>query len=157
MQLTVFSFLRNVPRSTAIDGVILATSALPEAPAKTRWHYLLELAIVVACTALLVSIMPAADAINAGWGPKSFMLARMAFLVLLCTWFLRGNGERWADAGLRRPGRWWMVPLLVAGGFLLFIMVSMFMNLLPPATSPRILLGSRFHSFARGLSAILAE
>jgi membrane protease YdiL (CAAX protease family) len=78
--------------------------------------------------------MSAADAINAGIGPKLFLVARMAFLVLLCTWFLRRNGERWADFGLRRPRRWWMVPLLAAGGFLLLIMVSMFMmHLLLPA------------------------
>jgi membrane protease YdiL (CAAX protease family) len=71
--------------------------------------------------------MSAADAINAGIGPKLFLVARMAFLVLLCTWFLRRNGERWADLGLRRPGRWWMVPLLAAGGFVLLILVSTFM------------------------------
>jgi hypothetical protein len=93
----------------------------------------------VACTAFVISIMPAADAINAGMGPKSFLLARMVFLVLLCAWFLRRNGERWADLGLRRPGRWWMVPLLVAGGFLLFIMVSMFMmHLLLPAVGAQL-------------------
>jgi len=95
--------------------------------------------IVVACTALLLSVMSAADAINAGIGPKSFLLARMAFLVLLCTWFLRRDGERWADLGLRRPGRWWMVPLLAAGGFLLLIMVSMFMmHLLLPAIGAQL-------------------
>lgn len=105
----------------------MSTSALPGASVKTRRHYLLELTVVVACTALVVSIMPAADAIDAGIGPKTFLLARMAFLVLLCTWFLRRNGERWADLGLRRPSRWWMVPMLVAAGFLLIIMVSMFM------------------------------
>lgn len=83
--------------------------------------------------------MSAADAINAGIGPKSFLLARMAFLVLLCNWFLRRNGERWADLGLRRLGRWWMVPLLVAGGFLLLIMASMFMmHLLLPAIGAQL-------------------
>ena len=100
---------------------------------KTRRHYLVELTIVVAFTVLVTSTMSAADAIDAGIGPKAFLLARMAFLVLLCTWFLRRNGERWADLGLRRPARWWRVPLLVAGGFLLVIMVSMLMPVLLPA------------------------
>src|SRR4051812_40831568 len=83
--------------------------------------------------------MSAHDAINARIGPKSFLLARMAFLVLLCTWFLRRNGERWADLGLRRPGRWWIVPVLAAGGFLLLIMVSTFlMRLLLPAIGAQL-------------------
>jgi membrane protease YdiL (CAAX protease family) len=83
--------------------------------------------------------MPAADAINAGIGPKSFLLARMAFLVLLCTWFLRRNGERWSDLGLRRPRRWSMVALLIACGFLLLIMASMFMmHLLLPAIGAQL-------------------
>jgi uncharacterized protein len=99
---------------------------------------LVELTVVVACTALLLSIMSAADAINAGIGPKLFLLARMAFLVLLCTWFLRRDGERWADLGLHRPGRWWMVPLVVAGGFVLLIVASMSMHVLLPAIGAQL-------------------
>ena len=74
------------------------------------------------------------DAAHGGVGLKLFLLLRMAFLVLLCTWLLRQTGESWADLGLRRPRRWWTVPPLVAGGFLLLIVLSMLTtHLLLPA------------------------
>jgi uncharacterized protein len=121
----------------------LATSPLSGVPPRTRKQSLLELIIVVACTALVLSTMSAAEAIGGGAGPKSFLLARMLFLVLLCTWFLRRNGERWADLGLRRPHRWWMVPVLIAGGFLLLVMVSMLMLHLLPAIGAQLPQGRR--------------
>jgi membrane protease YdiL (CAAX protease family) len=82
---------------------------------------------VVALTGTFVFVMPASDAIDAGIGPKAFLLGRMAFLVILCAYLLRRNGERWADLGLRRPRRWWIVPLLAVAGFVLLAALSMFM------------------------------
>lgn len=68
--------------------------------------------------------MSPSDAVGGGVGPKLFLLLRMALLILLCTWLLRRGGEQWADVGLRRPPRWWTVPLLTAGGFVLLIVLS---------------------------------
>ena len=96
-----------------------ATSFIP------RRLYLLQLAGVVVLTGVLLSTMSREDAVHGGVGPKLFLLLRMAFLVLLCTWLLRQTGESWTDLGLRRPRRWWTVPLSVAGGFLLLIVLSM--------------------------------
>jgi membrane protease YdiL (CAAX protease family) len=55
-------------------------------------------------------------------------------LVLLCTWFLHRSGERWSDLGLTRPKRWWPVPLLVLGGFVVLILAAhLVRNVLVPA------------------------
>lgn len=89
----------------------------PAPQAHQRRRYLLELAAVVVSLGLALAAMSAHDAVNAGAGPKLFLLLRMAGLVLLCTWLLRRDGERWMDVGLRRPRRWWIVPLAMVGGF----------------------------------------
>lgn len=102
----------------------MVTAALPRTSATPRWHHLLQLAAAAALLGVFASVMPANEAVGAGAGSKLFLLLRMASLVLLCTWLLRRGGERWADVGLRRPPRWWTVPLLVVGGFVLLIVVS---------------------------------
>lgn len=99
-----------------------------------RWRYVLELAVIVGITALSLSLMSANDAVDRGLVPKLFLVGRIAFLIVLCTWFLRRDGERWSSVGLRAPRRWWMVPLGAAGGFLLIIIVSVvMMNVILPA------------------------
>lgn len=97
-------------------------------PADSRLRALLELAGVAAVMSAMLSLMTVDQAVGGGWGPKLFVLARMALLVGLCTWLLRLGGERWADVGLRRPPRWWSVPVLVVGGFAVFIAIAMTAN-----------------------------
>lgn len=89
-----------------------------------RCHYAPQLAIVIGLIALFGWTMSASDTIDAGFWPKFYLLARMAFLVLLCTWFLRQSGERWVDVGLRRPPRWWTVPLLAFAGLVAVVLLS---------------------------------
>lgn len=84
----------------------------------------LELVLVVGLLGLLVSLLSAGDTVKAGLGPKLFLLARMAFMVLLCTWLLRRGGESWAGLGLRRPRRWWMLPLALLGGLVLVAVMA---------------------------------
>ena len=116
----------------------MVTVALPQASMSPRWHYLLQFTAVVALIGSFQLVMSPGEVAGSGVGPKSFLLLRMAFLVLLCTWFLRRGGERWADVGLRRPPRWWTVPVLVAGGFLLLIVVSgvMYQVIFPAIGTP---------------------
>lgn len=90
----------------------------------SRRHYLFQLMSVVALFILFLSLMSASDAVEGGAGRKLFLLGRMAVLVLLCTWFLRRGGERWTDMGLRRPRRWWTVPLLAVGGFVAIVVLN---------------------------------
>lgn len=92
--------------------------------AVSRTRALSQLAIVVALTGIFLALMSADTAIDAGIGPKVFLLARILILVLLCTFFLRQSGESWRDVGLRAPRRWWVVPLLVIGGFILLVVLS---------------------------------
>jgi membrane protease YdiL (CAAX protease family) len=114
--------------SALLTGRPLATSAT------TRSHHFIQLATVTTLLGIFVAVMPARDAVQSGVWPKLFLLGRMALLVLLCTWFLRASGDRWADVGLRRPRRWWVVPLTVAGGFVLLVAVStLMMRLILPA------------------------
>jgi hypothetical protein len=89
-----------------------------------RGRYGLELAAVLALLGLFLSLMSAYDTVGAGIGSKAFLVGRMALLIGLCTLFLRRGGERWADLGLRRPKRWWMVPLLAAFGFVLLLALT---------------------------------
>jgi membrane protease YdiL (CAAX protease family) len=99
-----------------------------------RLTALLELLAVLALASAFLSIMSAYDTINAGAGPKAFLVGRMAVLVLLCTWLLRRSGERWRDLGLVRPKRWWLVPLLIIGGFVvLVIAANLIRNVLVPS------------------------
>lgn len=98
----------------------------------------------MAVLALFLSLMSAYDTIGAGVLPKAFLVGRMAFLLVLCTFFLRKSGERWADVGLRRPARLWPVPLIVAAGFIVLLVLNSWIrnSLLPslgmplPATNP---------------------
>lgn len=102
----------------------MTDTSLPRASASPRWHYFLQFAAIVALLVSFHLVMSPSEVVGRGAGPKLFLLLRMVFLVLLCTWFLRRGGERWADVGLRRPPRWWTVPLLLAVGFVLLIVLS---------------------------------
>lgn len=93
--------------------------------ADPRLRAFLELALVISAFVVALSVMTVDEAVGRGAGPKLFVLARMAALVLLCTWLLHRGGERWADVGLRRPPRWWSVPLMVALGFAGFVAIAM--------------------------------
>lgn len=99
----------------------------------SRGTYILELTTVFGLLAVFLSTMSVNDAVNGGFWAKLFLLARMATLILICTWFLRRDGQRWRDVGLRRPPRWWLVPLLVIGGFFFLILSSgfIFSTILP--------------------------
>lgn len=110
-----------------------------------RWQYALQCAVVATLLGSFQFLMSASDAIGGGAGPKLLLLLRMAGLVLLCTWFLQRAGERWADVGLRRPPRWWSVPLLVTGGFVLLIVLSgvMYRVVLPAVGAPPPELGAQ--------------
>jgi membrane protease YdiL (CAAX protease family) len=94
---------------------------------------LLQFTAIVALLGSFQFIMSPGEVVGHGAAPKLFLLLRMAGLVLLCTWFLRRGGERWANVGLRRPPRWWMVPLLAAVGFVLLVVLSsaMYQVILP--------------------------
>jgi membrane protease YdiL (CAAX protease family) len=99
----------------------------------SRTRALLEVLAVLGLAAVFLSIMSAYETVNAGFGPKAFLVGRMAVLVLLCTWFLRRSGERWSELGLSRPKRLWLVPLLVLGGFVaLVIAANIVRNFLVP-------------------------
>ena len=98
-----------------------------EAAANTRsmrLQALLQLLAVLALAGAFLSMMSAYETVDAGVGPKAFLVGRMAVLVLLCTWFLRRSGERWKDLGLTRPRRWWLIPLLVLGGFVVLVIAA---------------------------------
>lgn len=102
--------------------------------AQSRWSYFLQLASILALLGVFLSLMSVNDAVNGGFAAKAFLVGRMALLILICTWFLRRGGESWADLGLRRPPRWWLVPLLVTGGFVAMLVLSSFlMNTVLPA------------------------
>lgn len=94
-------------------------------PAGPRHRALAELALVLGALGAALSAMTVDQAIGSGTAPKLFVLARMALLMLLCTWLLYRGGERWADVGLRRPPRWWSVPVLVGAGFAMFLVIAM--------------------------------
>lgn len=109
-----------------------AETALLSPSTRSRW--LLELLAVLGLLGILLPIMSVNAVVNhGGVTAKMFLLLRMLVLVLVCTWFLSRNGERWADVGLRRPKRWWPMPLLVIGGFTLLLLVAgwMYTVLLP--------------------------
>jgi len=120
----------------------IVPAASPQASASPRWQYALEAVVVATLLGSFQFVMSPSDVLGPGAGPKLFLLLRMAGLVLLCTWFLWRGGEHWADVGLRRPPRWWSVPLLVAGGFVLLIALSgvMYRVVLPAigATPPEV-------------------
>lgn len=97
-------------------------------PADSRLRSLAELVLVVAAFGAALSMMTVDQAVGGSVAAKLFVLARMAALVLLCTWLLRRSGERWADVGLRRPRRWWFVPLLVVLGFAAFLTIALSAN-----------------------------
>ena len=100
----------------------------------SRLKAVVQLLAVLALAGAFLSMMSAYETVNAGAGPKAFLVGRMAVLVLLCTWFLRSSGERWSDLGLTRPRRWWLVPLLVLGGFVaLVIAANLVRNVLVPS------------------------
>lgn len=111
-----------MPRSEGIQS--LNNAAGDRASPLPRWHFALQLALVVGLLGLFGWTMSASETVDAGFWPKFYLLARMAFVVLLCTWFLGRSGERWTDVGLRRPPRWWTVPLLVLGGLVAVVLLS---------------------------------
>ena len=126
----------------------------------SRWRYALQLGVVLTVLAVSLAMMSVSDAVNGGSGAKAFLVGRMALLILVCTWFLRRGGERWADLGLRRPPRWWVVPLLVVGGFAAVVTMSSFMvnSLLPALDVPPPKLGflARFDGSAEFLFFLIA-
>ncbi|MDP1736974.1 MAG: CPBP family intramembrane metalloprotease [Caulobacter sp.] len=76
-----------------------------------------HLFIIMALTALLALPLSPGEVVGGGYGPKLFLLGRMVALVVVATLLLRSAGRRWSDVGLRRPARWWSVPLAVALGY----------------------------------------
>lgn len=94
----------------------------------SRLRALLEIVLVVGVLAAGLALMTVDEAVGSGWGPKLFVLARMVAVVALCTWLLHRGGERWADVGLRRPDRWWSVPVLVVVGCAAFLVIALFAN-----------------------------
>jgi membrane protease YdiL (CAAX protease family) len=116
----------------------LAIRAAPEEQSASRLTALLQLLVVLALAGAFLSIMSAYEAVNAGIWPKAFLVGRMAVLVLLCTWFLRSSGERWSNLGLRRPRRWWLVPLLALAGFVVLVVAAnLIRDVLVPALGLR--------------------
>ena len=103
---------------------MMVAAVLPPASAFQRRQYVLQAVIVTMLLGSFQFLMSPSDVFEGGVGPKVFLLLRMAGLLVLCTWFLRLAGERWAYVGLRPPPRWWWVPLLAAGGFMLLYAVS---------------------------------
>ncbi|MDB5446566.1 MAG: Abortive infection protein [Phenylobacterium sp.] len=77
----------------------------------------LDLVVILAATALLLSLFPASHAASFGLVRRLLVPGRLLLLVLLATVLLRRRGGRWRDLGLRRPGRPWLAPVLVIGGF----------------------------------------
>ncbi len=88
------------------------------------------------------------DAAAGGWAARLFLVARMAGVVLLCTWLLRRDGERRADLGLRRPRHWWAVPILVVGGFALLAVLTGLLQPLLPALGAELPRTTRFPPWA---------
>ena len=128
------AFLRSQPGShNGMEKEKMVPAASPLPSATPRWRYALQAAVVVTLIGIFLFVMSPSDVVGRGAGPKLFLLLRMAGLVLLCTWLLRREGEHWADVGLHRPRRWWMVPLLAAGGFVLLVALSsaMYQVILP--------------------------
>jgi membrane protease YdiL (CAAX protease family) len=76
-----------------------------------------ELAVVLAATAVLLSLFPASHAATLGLGGRILVPGKIAALVLFASWLVWRSGGRWRDLGLGRPRRWWMVPLLVIAGY----------------------------------------
>lgn len=116
----------TAPLPIASIGHAPMHALLSASPIDSRMRAASEIVLVVGALALALSVMTVDQAVGGGWGPKLFVLARMAAVLLLCTWLLRRGGERWADVGLRRPARWWSVPLLVAVGFAGFLAIAVF-------------------------------
>lgn len=112
----------------------MATEAIVERQAISPVEAVLQLSLVFVLVGTFLSMMSAYDTVNAGVWPKAFLVGRMALLVLLCTWLLRRSGERWSNLGLRRPRRWWLVPLLVVGGLVVLVAsANLIRNSLAPA------------------------
>lgn len=102
----------------------MLTAVRPTLPVPERRRFLFQLAAVIVPLGIALTIMPAPGAVDAGTGPKLFLLARMAIVVAICTWFLRSGGERWADVGLRAPPRAWVTPLAAVGGLLAILVTA---------------------------------
>jgi uncharacterized protein len=115
-------------RRPAINGSARMHALLTAHPSESRLRSLAELVLVVAAFGAGLSVMTVDQAVGGSVAAKLFVLARMAALLLLCTWLLRRSDERWADVGLRRPPRWWSVPLLVVAGFAAFLAIAIFTN-----------------------------
>ena len=77
----------------------------------------LELALVVAATALALVLFPASHAAKLGLISRILVPLRLAILVLLASLLLWRGGGDWRELGLRRPKRLWQVPLIVIAGF----------------------------------------
>ena len=95
---------------------------------KSRWGYLVQLAGILALLGVFLSLMSVNEAVNAGFAAKAFLVGRMALLILVCTYFLRVDGETWRDLGLRRPARWWSVPLLLVAGFVAMLVLNSYLQ-----------------------------
>ncbi len=93
-----------------------------------RWSYFLELALIIGLIMTFILLMSVGEAVNGGLAAKLFLVGRVILLLLLCTWFLRRSGQTWKDVGLRRPPRWWSIPLLTAGGLVAMLAVSVLIS-----------------------------
>lgn len=95
---------------------------------QSRWSYLLQLVLIIGLILTFISIMSVGEAVNGGPAAKVFLVSRVVLLLLICTWFLRRSGQSWKDVGLRRPPRWWSIPLLTAGGLIAMLAASVLIS-----------------------------
>ncbi|HYC03705.1 MAG TPA: type II CAAX endopeptidase family protein [Azospirillaceae bacterium] len=108
-------------------------------PVPMRLRPLAELVGIALLTAALLSTQSVSETVGGGWAEKLLLPARMALLILVCTWLLRRGGERWADLGLRMPATLWKVPLLMLGGYALIgaTVTALTVLVLPALGAPR--------------------
>jgi len=114
----------------------MAATILDPAPARLR--PLAELAGIALLAAALLSVQSVSETVGGGWAEKLVLPARMALLVLACTWLLHRGGERWSELGLRMPAQPWRVPLLMVGGYAMIVTAVMALRglLLPALGAP---------------------
>ena len=92
---------------------------LSEAGARTPRGALLDLAIVLVSTTLLLSLFSNGQVTELDLLRRIMAPAKIAALVLLASWLLWRGGGRWAGLGLRKPDRLGRAALLVAAGLVL--------------------------------------
>jgi membrane protease YdiL (CAAX protease family) len=113
-------------------------------PFAGRGRTLLELVILWVVAAASIGAFSATDAANAGLLGRIALPLRMFVLVLIATWVLRRNGETWREIAFSKPRRWWTVPLIAIGGYVIaYLLVAAMVTLLfpvfhlpPPSAGP---------------------